>query len=178
MPASGLAPGTTHALGFGVVERAIEHLELRQIGEVARDHAGEDLRLAAVPFPRPLDFRRPIQAGRRAWNRASSGDDQNLVIVAPLVSHYRRLAGFLPDAIGAVLEAAGVADVLDLVEILVAHPGEHGEAQIAALERLVGKQALELEFLKGALKNGPRPRSATTSVIVGPLASASQNNAG
>lgn len=29
------------------------------------------------------------------------------------------------------------------------------EARIAALERLVGKQALELEFLKGALKNAP-----------------------
>jgi hypothetical protein len=28
------------------------------------------------------------------------------------------------------------------------------EARIAALERLVGKQALELEFLKGALKHG------------------------
>src|SRR5215210_2661770 len=35
------------------------------------------------------------------------------------------------------------------------------EARIAALERLVGKQALELEFLKGALRNAPRPRSAT-----------------
>src|ERR1700690_3402037 len=44
--------------------------------------------------------------------------------------------------------------------------------------RMVGKQALELEFLKGALKNGPRPRSATTSVIVGPRASASQKDAG
>ena len=33
------------------------------------------------------------------------------------------------------------------------------EARIAALERLVGKQALELEFLKGALKHTPRPRS-------------------
>ena len=53
------------------------------------------------------------------------------------------------------------------------------EARIAALERLVGKQALELEFEKGALKNGPRPRSATTSVIVGPRqASASQKDAG
>src|SRR4051794_4379636 len=30
------------------------------------------------------------------------------------------------------------------------------EARIAALERLVGKQALELEFLKGALRNAPR----------------------
>ena len=42
------------------------------------------------------------------------------------------------------------------------------EARIAALERLVGKQALELEFLKGAVRNAPRPKSATTSVIVGP----------
>jgi transposase len=44
------------------------------------------------------------------------------------------------------------------------------EARIAALERLVGKQALELEFLKGALKSAPRQRSAPTSVIVGPPA--------
>ena len=34
------------------------------------------------------------------------------------------------------------------------------EAKIAALERMVGKQALEIEFLKGALRNAPRPRSA------------------
>jgi hypothetical protein len=47
------------------------------------------------------------------------------------------------------------------------------EARIAALERLVGKQALELELLKGALKHAPRPRSATTSVITGPSASPS-----
>ena len=31
------------------------------------------------------------------------------------------------------------------------------EAKIAALERMVGKQALEIEFLKGALRNAPRP---------------------
>jgi len=30
------------------------------------------------------------------------------------------------------------------------------EARIAALERLVGKQTLEIEFLKGALKHTPR----------------------
>src|SRR3977135_3681431 len=42
------------------------------------------------------------------------------------------------------------------------------EAKIAALERMVGRQALEIEFLKGALKNVPRPRSATPSVISGP----------
>jgi len=52
------------------------------------------------------------------------------------------------------------------------------EARIAALERLVGKQALELEFLKGTVKGAPRPKSATMSVIVGPRASASQKDAG
>ena len=51
------------------------------------------------------------------------------------------------------------------------------EARIAALERLVGRQALELEFLKGAVKSAPRPKSATTSVIVGPRVSASQKDA-
>src|SRR5438094_3234957 len=47
------------------------------------------------------------------------------------------------------------------------------EAKIAALERMVGRQALELEFLKGALRNAPRPRSASTSVITGPMVSPS-----
>lgn len=47
------------------------------------------------------------------------------------------------------------------------------EAKIAALERMVGRQALEIEFLKGALKSAPRPRSANTSVITGPVASPS-----
>ena len=42
------------------------------------------------------------------------------------------------------------------------------EARIAALERLVGKQALELEFLKGARQPGSRPRSEPMSVITGP----------
>ncbi|MER9586696.1 hypothetical protein [Mesorhizobium sp. M0276] len=52
------------------------------------------------------------------------------------------------------------------------------EARIAALERLVGKQALELEFLKGALKSAPRPKSGTTSAITGPAASLSPKDAG
>jgi transposase len=50
------------------------------------------------------------------------------------------------------------------------------EARIAALERLVGKQALELEFLKGAVKSAPQLKSATTSVVVGPRVSASQKD--
>ena len=50
------------------------------------------------------------------------------------------------------------------------------EAKIAALERMVGRQALEIEFLKGALKSAPRPRSATTSVTAGPMVSPSRKD--
>ena len=52
------------------------------------------------------------------------------------------------------------------------------ETKIVALERLVGPQALEIEFLKGALKNAPRPRSATTSVVAGPTVSPLPKDAG
>jgi transposase len=52
------------------------------------------------------------------------------------------------------------------------------EARIAALERLVGKQALELEFLKGARQSAPQPRKGNTSVIVGPPASPLPKDAG
>jgi transposase-like protein len=51
------------------------------------------------------------------------------------------------------------------------------EAKIAALERMVGRQALEIEFLKGAVKSAPRLRSASTSVITGPVASPSPKDA-
>ena len=68
---------------------------------------------------------------------------------------------------GAFDEDAAAADLL-----------QQYEARIAALERLFGKQALELEFVKGAVRSAPRPKSATTSVIVGPLASALQKDAG
>src|SRR6266436_3304624 len=68
---------------------------------------------------------------------------------------------------GALDEDAQAADLLQAYE-----------TKVAALERMVGRQALEIEFLKGALKNAPRSRSATTSVIVGPAASPSQKDAG
>ena len=51
------------------------------------------------------------------------------------------------------------------------------EARVAALERLVGKQALELEFLKGAQRHGQRPRGADISVIAGPAACPSRKGA-
>ncbi len=52
------------------------------------------------------------------------------------------------------------------------------EAKIATLERMVGRQALEIEFLKGALQQGRLPRSAPTSVIAGPVVSPSLKDAG
>jgi len=52
------------------------------------------------------------------------------------------------------------------------------EARIAALERLVGKLALENEFLRGASRPVRQPRSASTSVVAGPLVSQSQKDAG
>jgi transposase len=52
------------------------------------------------------------------------------------------------------------------------------EARIAALERLVGKLALENEFLKGASRDGVRPRSESGSVVAGPVVSRSPKDAG
>jgi transposase len=63
-------------------------------------------------------------------------------------------------------EAGAFDDDAKAADLLQAY-----EARIAALERLVGKQALELEFLKGAARSAPLPRSAPTSVITGPAAS-------
>ena len=77
----------------------------------------------------------------------------------------RRPAAAPPEA-GAFDEDARAADLL-----------QEYEAKIAALERMVGRQALEIEFLKGALKSVPRPRSASTSVFTGPTASPSPKDA-
>ena len=52
------------------------------------------------------------------------------------------------------------------------------EARIAALERLVGRQAMELEFLKGALRSTARPRGGSGSVITGPAVSPLLKDAG
>src|SRR6266567_3065049 len=51
------------------------------------------------------------------------------------------------------------------------------EARIAALERLVGKLTLENEFLKGASRHVRQLRSASTSVVAGPVVSQSQKDA-
>ena len=51
------------------------------------------------------------------------------------------------------------------------------EARIAALERLVGRQALEIEFLEGARKSARPPRGAPMSATIGPPASPSSEDA-
>jgi transposase-like protein len=51
------------------------------------------------------------------------------------------------------------------------------EARIAALERLVGRQALEIEVLKGGIRSGPCRKGAPTSVTAGPVASPSGGGA-
>ena len=68
---------------------------------------------------------------------------------------------------GAFDDDAGAADLIQAYE-----------ARIAALERLVGKQALELEFLRGASASAARTRNAPTSVITGPAGSPSPKDAG
>ena len=70
-------------------------------------------------------------------------------------------------------EAGSFDDEVEAADLLSEY-----EAKIAALERLVGRQALELEYLKGALKHGRSSRNAPTSVITGPLASASPADVG
>ena len=62
-------------------------------------------------------------------------------------------------------EAGALDDDVQAADLL-----QEYEAKIAALERMIGRQALEIEFLKGALKSAPRPKSETTSVIAGPWA--------
>jgi transposase-like protein len=70
-------------------------------------------------------------------------------------------------------EAGAFDDDAQAADLLQAY-----EARMAALERLVGKQALELEFLKGAARGAPPPRSGPTSVITGPAPSPSPKDAG
>ncbi|NPD70394.1 transposase (plasmid) [Lichenicola cladoniae] len=70
-------------------------------------------------------------------------------------------------------EAGAFDDEAEAADLLSGY-----EAKIAALERLVGRQALELEYLKGALKHGRSSRNVSMSVITGPVVSALPRDAG
>lgn len=69
-------------------------------------------------------------------------------------------------------EAGALDDDVQAADLL-----QEYEAKIAALERMVGRQALEIELLKGALKHAPRPKGAAISVVTGPAASLSAEGA-
>ena len=69
-------------------------------------------------------------------------------------------------------EAGALDEDVAAAELLTAY-----EARIAALERLVGRQALEIDFLKGGVRSGPSRRSAPISVTSGPAASPSDGDA-
>lgn len=69
-------------------------------------------------------------------------------------------------------EAGALDDDVQAADVI-----QEYEARITALERLVGRQALEIELLKGALKHSPRPRSASASVVTGPPPSPSTGGA-
>lgn len=51
------------------------------------------------------------------------------------------------------------------------------EVKIAGLERMVGKLTMELEFLRGASKAPPSRRREPISIITGPVASPSDEDA-
>src|SRR3979490_1410252 len=69
-------------------------------------------------------------------------------------------------------EAGALDDDVQAADLL-----QEYEARVAALRRMVGRKALEIELLKGALKHAPRPRSAIASVVTGPAASPSVKGA-
>ena len=71
-------------------------------------------------------------------------------------------------------EAGAFDDEFQAADLLQQYDGP---ASIAALERLVGRQALEIEFLKGAQKHAPSARSARTSVVAGPTVCPSPEDA-
>ena len=62
-------------------------------------------------------------------------------------------------------------------EVEAANLLEQYEARIAALERMVGRLALENELLKGASRTSRPPSDGRPSVITGPVASRSPKDA-
>jgi transposase-like protein len=108
-----------------------------------------------------VDFKRQVSQeylGGETLHALSKRHDVSRNLIRVWVEKYQA---------GALDEDVAAADLLQTYE-----------ARIAALERLVGKQALELEFLKGALHARPRQRSEPTSAITGPVTSPSPKDVG
>ena len=85
-----------------------------------------------------IEFKRQVvldYLGGETLRRLSKRHDTSRNLIRVWIAKYEA---------GECSEEAEAADLL-----------QQYEAKISALERLVGRQALEIEFLKGALKNGP-----------------------
>ena len=91
----------------------------------------------------------------------------------PGVGRHDQLGNFQTALLGRITPASTLDSDAAAADVLADY-----EARIAALERLVGKLALENEFLKGASRHVRQPRSASTSVIAGPVVSQSQKDVG
>ena len=62
-------------------------------------------------------------------------------------------------------EAGEFDEDAEAASLVTSYEAPIAEAPIAALERLVDRQALELEFLKGALKSAWSSRSVTPAAL-------------
>ena len=69
-------------------------------------------------------------------------------------------------------EAGALDEVVQAADLL-----QEYQAKIAVLERMIGRQALKIELLKGTLSHAPRPKNVNTSVVTGPAASPSVKGA-
>ena len=147
------------AQGLGVREVA------RRLGRSAST-VSRELRRNAATRGGNLDYR----ATTAQWHAERAGRRPKPAKLAtnPAVRAYvqERLAGTVAAPSGAAVFGPTVLPCAQAVDLI-----QEYEAKIAALERMVGRQALELELLKGALRHAPRPRSATTSVVTGPAVS-------
>jgi transposase len=133
----------------------IVEISARRAGQ---HHRSSDQPDRAVPAP---GIGPPTKPHRRQPKKARSTPDacRNLTeLVRVWIGQYEA---------GAFDEDARVADAMQAYE-----------ARIAALERLAGKQSLELELLQGAQLHGPLPPSAPLWVITGPVASPSPKAVG
>jgi transposase len=158
--------GAGYSIAAQSVMRA-EHVSAQGLGQMGRGHQGgerEDRISAAVPVQ---TVALALCGCAILWSAFGAGESLYALSKRHDISRQLIRVWVQKYEAGALDEDAQAADLL-----------QEYEAKIAALERMVGRQALEIEFLKGALKNAPRPRSVNTSVIAGLAASPSQKDAG
>ena len=157
-------PQTLSQTGLGIVEGYVQH---------SVEYATGVDRLSDWNLPPPLGFRRMAMTKHRLHSAVQAAA-QEFIAGETLysLSKWHDISRQLIRIWVGKFEAGALDDDVQAADLI-----QEYEARISALERLVGKQALELEFLKGALKHVARPRSGTTSVITGPAVSPSAEGA-